>query len=55
MQDAWIDESKIKVGYEVNFTKYFYKYKPLRPLEEIHKDILETEQDMKGSMKQIFQ
>ena len=38
--DAWMDRSKDKVGYEINFTKYFYKYKPLRPLEEIKSDIL---------------
>lgn len=32
LPDAWIDEKKTKVGYEISFTKYFYKYKPLRPL-----------------------
>ncbi|MBN2563029.1 MAG: SAM-dependent DNA methyltransferase, partial [Phycisphaerae bacterium] len=31
--DAWIDESKTKVGYEINFNRYFYKYTPPRPLE----------------------
>jgi type I restriction enzyme M protein len=55
VQDAWIDENKTKIGYEINLTKYFYKYKPLRPLEEIHKDILEIEQYMKVYMKQILQ
>lgn len=35
--DAWIDEKKTKIGYEINFTKYFYEFKPLRPLEEIRK------------------
>lgn len=41
--DAWIDHSKTKVGYEINFTKYFYQYKPLRSLEEIRADILRLE------------
>ena len=43
--DAWVDASKTKVGYEVNFNRYFYKYVPPRPLEEIEADIrtLETE------------
>ncbi len=40
---AWIDHSKTKVGYEINFTKYFYQFKPLRPLSEIKADILDLE------------
>lgn len=51
--DAWIDESKEKVGYEINFTKYFYKYEPLRPLEEITKDLLELEKESEHLMKEI--
>ena len=43
--DAWVDEAKTKVGYEINFNRYFYKYVPPRPLAEIEADIraLETE------------
>jgi type I restriction enzyme M protein len=37
--DAWVDESKTKVGYEINFSRYFYTYTPLRSLEEIEADI----------------
>lgn len=37
--DAWIDESKTKVGYEIPFTRHFYRYTPPRPLEEIQKDL----------------
>nr|AAU83512.1 type I site-specific restriction-modification system methylation subunit [uncultured archaeon GZfos29E12] len=40
--DALMDRKKDKVGYEINFTKYFYVYKPPRPLEEIEKDIKEV-------------
>jgi type I restriction enzyme M protein len=43
--DAWVDDSKTRVGYEINFNRYFYKYVPPRPLAEIEADIrtLETE------------
>ena len=37
--DAWVDESKTRVGYEINFNRYFYKYTPLRPLEGIEAEI----------------
>ena len=37
--DSWIDRSKDKIGYEINFTKYFYKFTPLRGLEEISNDL----------------
>ena len=37
--DAWIDNEKHKVGYEINFNREFYQYKPLRRLHEIRKDI----------------
>ena len=37
--DAWYDDKKNKVGYEINFTQYFYVYEPPRPLEEIESDI----------------
>lgn len=40
---AWPDPSKIKIGYEINFSKYFYKYVPLRPSKVIQKEILELE------------
>jgi len=46
--DAWIDESKQKAGYEINFTRYFYEYEPLRRTEEIRKDILELKEEIEG-------
>lgn len=54
LRDAWIDHSKTKIGYEINFTKYFYKYKPLRSLEEIRKDILNIEEETSDSLKEIM-
>ena len=52
--DAWIDESKTKVGYEINFTKYFYQYKPLRSLEEIKADILQLELETQGLLDEVL-
>lgn len=43
LPDAWVDETKTKKGYEINFTKYFYEFKPLRSLSEIKADILALE------------
>ena len=39
LPDAWMDRSKDKIGYEINFTKYFYKFTPLRNQKEIEKDL----------------
>lgn len=52
--DAWMDRSKDKVGYEINFTKEFYKYKPLRSVEEIKKDIMALEEEMKGLIEKVL-
>jgi len=51
--DAWIDESGIKTGYEVSFTRYFYKPQPLRSLEEIRADILALEKETEGLLGEI--
>lgn len=53
--DAWIDHSKTKIGYEINFTRYFYKYKPLRSLDEIRSAILKLEQETDGMIKTILE
>jgi type I restriction enzyme M protein len=39
LPNSWVDRSKDKIGYEINFTKYFYKFTPLRSLEEISNDL----------------
>jgi type I restriction enzyme M protein len=46
--DAWIKESATKIGYEVSFTRHFYKPQPLRTLEEISADILAIEKEAEG-------
>jgi len=50
--DAWMDRKKDKIGYEINFTKYFYEYKPPRPLEEIEKDIKEVTAEIEELLKE---
>ncbi|ODS31331.1 MAG: DNA methylase [Candidatus Scalindua rubra] len=51
---AWIDEKKTKVGYEISFTKYFYKYKPLRSIGEITKDIKKVEEENENLLEEIL-
>ena len=52
--DAWIDESKTKVGYEIPFTRHFYKYKALRPLAEIEREIRTLEAEIQGMLGEIL-
>jgi type I restriction enzyme M protein len=59
--DAWIDESKRDerdgnvglVGYEINFNRYFYKYVPPRPLEEIDAEIRDIEKDIVRMLAEV--
>tara|TARA_A100001015_G_scaffold314557_1_gene424262 strand:+ start:3624 stop:5336 length:1713 start_codon:yes stop_codon:yes gene_type:complete len=44
--DSWMDRSKDKVGYEINFTKYFYKFRSLRGLEEIKQNLLDLDNEI---------
>jgi len=52
--DAWVDEKKTNFGYEINFTKYFYQYKPLRSLSDIKADILALEEETDGLIKTVM-
>ena len=52
--DSWMDRKKDKVGYEINFTKYFYQYKPLRSLKEITDEILALEQKSEGLLSEVL-
>ena len=51
--DAWIDAKSIKIGYEIPFTRHFYKYEPLRSLKEITADIRALEEETEGLLEQI--
>ncbi|MEI6854142.1 MAG: class I SAM-dependent DNA methyltransferase, partial [Bacteroidota bacterium] len=53
--DAWIDHDKTKIGYEINFTRYFYQFKSLRKLTEIRDDIITLEDKTSGILKKILQ
>ncbi len=52
--DAWVDESKTKVGYEIPFTRHFYVYEPPRPLEIIEKEIRDLEQEIQGMLAEVL-
>lgn len=50
---AYIDESKTKIGYEISFTKYFYKYLEPRKTEDIMNEILELDKKLDGVLKEL--
>ena len=52
--DAWYQPDTVKVGYEISFTRYFYKPQPLRTLEEIRADILAIERETDGLLDKII-
>ena len=52
--DAWIDEKSIQTGYELSFTKYFYKPKELRTIEDISRDIRDIEERTNGMLNEIL-
>ena len=52
--DAWIDKSKTKVGYEIPFTRYFYKYQAPRSSDEIADIITTQEASITASLKALF-
>jgi len=55
LPDSWVDESKTKIGYEINFTKYFYEFKPLRSLADIKAEILKLEETTVKLEKKVLE
>jgi type I restriction enzyme M protein len=53
VSDAWIDESKTKIGYEIPLNRYFYRYEPPRGLEEIESDIKTLESEILALLKEV--
>ena len=51
--DAWYPPDSVKIGYEISFTRHFYKPQPLRPLEEIRADILAVEHETEGLLAKV--
>ena len=53
--DAYEDSSKRQIGYEISFTKYFYKPVKLRKMDDILRDLANLEQDANGLMTSIME
>jgi type I restriction enzyme M protein len=51
--DAWMDRTKDKVGYEINFNRHFYRYTPPRPLEAIDADLKKTEDEILRLLNEV--
>ncbi|MBI5480259.1 MAG: SAM-dependent DNA methyltransferase [Deltaproteobacteria bacterium] len=51
--DAWMDRSKDRVGYEINFNRHFYKYTPPRPLEQIDADLKRAEDEVLRLLQEV--
>lgn len=54
VKEFWIDHKKTKIGYEIPFTRYFYKYEELRPFKEIMGEIEELEKEIQVEMKKVL-
>jgi type I restriction enzyme M protein len=52
--DAWVDESKTRIGYEIPFTRNFYEYVPPRPLAEIEREIKDLEDEIRGMLDLVL-
>lgn len=53
VDDAWLDISSVKIGYEISFNRYFYQHKPLRDLGEVVQDILDLEKETEGLLERL--
>ena len=53
LPNSWVDKEKTQIGYEINFTKYFYKYTPLRSVKDVLNDLLELEKESDGLMNEL--
>jgi type I restriction enzyme M protein len=49
-----VDKDKTQVGFEINFTKYFYQYKPLRSVNDVLNDLMNLEKESDGLMKELI-
>jgi type I restriction enzyme M protein len=54
LPESWMDRGKDSVGYEINFTKYFYQYKPLRSLSDLTNELLNLEKESDGIMNKLI-
>ena len=54
LPDSWLDRKKDKVGYEINFNRYFYQYTPLHSLKEIADEMLTLERKSEGLLNEVL-
>ena len=54
LPDGWLDRKKDKVGYKINFNRYFYQYTPLRSLKEIADEMLILERQSEGLLNEVL-
>ena len=52
--DAWYNPETVRIGYEINFNRHFYKPQPMRSLQEIRADILALERESEGLLKELI-
>jgi type I restriction enzyme M protein len=52
--DAWYEPDSVRIGYEISFTRYFYRPQPLRSLEEIRAEILTLEKETEGLLDEVI-
>lgn len=51
---AWYDPASVKIGYEINFNRYFYKPQALRPLKETRADLLAVQKEAERLLEEIL-
>ena len=54
VKEFWIDHKKTKIGYEIPFTRYFYKYEKLRPFKKIMEEVKELEREIQAEIKKVL-
>ncbi len=54
VKEFWIDNSKTRIGYEIPFTRYFYKYEELRPFKDIMAEIEELEKEIQLEIGKVI-
>ena len=54
LPDSWLDRRKDKMGYEINFNRYFYRHTPLRSPKEIAAEMLTLERKNEGLLNEVL-
>ena len=54
LPESWIDRSKDKIGYEIFFSKYFFKFSPLRSTKEVNQDLIKINNEIQQLSKEVI-